>query len=260
MHSSDAHRLDGATSSQCGADPIVDARRSIADVILITAHGDGGADGRDAVVQALAESLSRRMDVPVEWAVLKRPETFAEARARLGGAAKSVVIYPFFMTDGYFVRVKLPKILTDSGFATFHTLTPFGHDPGLTDLIEARLDAAVASARGEQPIALIAHGSRSGEPASRRAAEGVAAALRQRGFAKLHLGFIEEAPLYSTVIAEAQPAIVLGYFASEGTHALDDVKSVVDDTPSVRHHITAIGADAGVVDIVARAVFDCISR
>lgn len=233
--------------------------------VLLAAHGDGGEDRKNTAIRAVAERLSRRLDLPVDWAVLKDPETFGAARARLGAAADGrVAVYPFFMSDGYFVRRKLPAMLAEAGFAETIRLAPLGLDPSLLDLLEIRLRAAASMAGGREPrdlrILMIAHGSGSGEPASRRAAEAVVAALAYRGLGPIHLGFIEEPPMVEESFEAADPEIVVGFFASEGTHALDDVASLVVERPQVLHHITAIGTDLGVADIVARAVEDCISR
>ena len=233
--------------------------------LLVVAHGDGGADPRDETVRLLAERLARRLDAPVDWATLKRPDTFDEARDRLVAAWRErtdaplppVTVYPLFMAEGFFVRTRLPKLLAERGFAETVTLPVFGLDPGLVDLLDHRL-RSIASMQGgrtphDLPIALIAHGSGSGDTGSRLASEAVAATLRARLDADIRLGFIEEEPFYDRLIAEEQPAIVIGLFVSAGTHALDDVAAAVAAAPCVRHHVDAIGRDAGVADMVERA-------
>lgn len=235
--------------------------------LLVVAHGDGGADPRDETVRLLAERLARRLDGPVDWATLKRPESFDDARTRLAAALRRaddeplpVVVYPLFMAEGYFVRTKLPKLLGEHGFAQTVVLPVFGLDPGLVDLLDHRL-RSIASMQGglaprDLPIALIAHGSGSGDAGSRLASEAVAGTLRARLGADIRLGFIEEEPFYDRLIAEEKPAIVVGLFVSAGTHALDDVASAVAHAPCVRHHVDAIGRDASVADMVERAFLD----
>ncbi|WP_333825424.1 sirohydrochlorin chelatase [Pinisolibacter sp.] len=225
--------------------------------LLVVAHGDGGADPRDETVRRLAERLAKRLDLPVDWATLKRPETFAEAHARLGAAAARVAVYPLFMANGFFVRVKLPKLLGESGFGDTEILPVFGLDPRLIDLIEHRLRSIASMQGGREPkdfsIALIAHGSGSGDAGSRLASEAIAADLGYRLDTRLHLGFIEEAPFFEEVIG-ASAEIVVGLFVSAGTHALDDVAACVAKTPSVLHHVATVGDDAGVADMVEAAL------
>ena len=225
--------------------------------LLVVAHGDGGADPRDETVRRLADRLARRLDIPVDWATLKRPATFAAARERLGAAARHLAVYPLFMSSGYFVRVKLPALLADGGFADAEVLDVFGLDPLLVDLIEHRLRSVASMQGGLEPkdlaVALIAHGSGSGDPGSRRASEAIAADLGYRLGTTLRLGFIEEAPFFDAVIG-AGAEVVVGLFVSAGTHALDDVAACVAKTPSVRHHVATVGDDAGVVDMVVASL------
>ena len=234
--------------------------------LLVVAHGDGGADPRDETVRLIAERLARRLSLPVDWATLKRPDTFAEARARLAGALGRtpdadlgpVAVYPLFMAEGFFVRVKLPKLLAEHGFAEPVMLPVFGLDPALVDLLEHRLRSIASMQGGGVPadfrIALIAHGSGSGDTGSRRAAEAIVADLSYRLGTRLHLGFIEEAPVFDALIRETDAQIVVGLFVSAGTHALDDVAALVATTPSVRHHVDAIGRDITVADMIERAL------
>lgn len=232
--------------------------------VLICAHGDGGDAQRNAAIRAVAERVAKRIDLPVAWAVIKQPETFAAAHDALGAAAQgTVAVYPFFMAEGYFVRVKLPKLLAEAGFADTIRLGCFGLDPDLVDIVEHRLRSLASMMGGREPqdcrIAMIAHGSGSGETASRTAAEAVVATLASRGLGPIGLGFIEEAPFFDDVIHDLRPEIVLGFFVSDGTHALDDVKTLVDATPSVVHHITAIGTDFTAADLIARRIEACVS-
>ncbi|MEJ1159201.1 sirohydrochlorin chelatase [Prosthecomicrobium sp. N25] len=227
--------------------------------ILVAAHGDGGDLRRNAAIRTIAERLARRVDVPVAWAVLKEPDSFPAARADLGTAAEGpVAVYPFFMSDGYFVRVKLPRMLAASGFPRPQLLPTFGTDPLVVDLLERRLRSVAALQGGCEPkdfrILLVGHGSGSGEPASRLRTEAVAAELGYRGLGRVHVAFIEEAPFVEDAFRDVDPQIVVGFFASEGTHALDDVATLVAERPQVLHHIAAIGSDLGVADMIAARI------
>ncbi|MDR3497028.1 MAG: CbiX/SirB N-terminal domain-containing protein [Ancalomicrobiaceae bacterium] len=205
-------------------------------------------------MRALAASLGQRLGLPADWAVIRQPETFALARARLGAAAEGqVLVVPFFLSEGYFVRVRLPRLLADHGFAESERLALFGALPGLIDLISARI-GELAGDTAMPKVLVVAHGSASGEIAPRQVAERMAEALARRGAGDVHLAFIEEPPSVATQIAAVRPEIVVGLFASEGTHALDDVAALVATAPSVTGHIAAIGADPSIPAIVAAAV------
>ncbi len=228
--------------------------------LLLVAHGDGGADPRDETVRLLAERLARRGDRAVAWGVLKRPESFDDARRALFGDAAPgpVDVYPLFMAEGRFVRTKLPAILAERGFGAHRRLPVFGLDPGLVDLIAQRL-RTIASMQGggepaDLPTLLVAHGSASGDAGSRLSSEAIAATLAERLAAPIRVAFIEEEPFFQDVIPTWRPRIVVGLFVSTGTHALDDVAALVERTPGILHHVAAIGRDAGVADLVERAI------
>lgn len=227
--------------------------------VMIVAHGDGGEERLNANVRHLRDQLAKALDLPVVYGLLKEPETFAVARECLQDAAKGrLLVLPLFMSEGYFVRVKMPQLLEANGFEGVERMTSFGLMEDLVDLIELRLKSLAAIDGGRTPadlrILMVAHGSRSGEPASRLRAESVAATLGVRGLGQIHLAFIEEPPSVADQLEAIDPEIVIGFFASEGTHALNDVKELVDERAGVRHHVTAIGIDEGVAPMLARAV------
>ena len=241
--------------------------------LLLAAHGDGGTDPRDETVRLLAERLAKRLDLPVEWATLKRPETFAEARARLAAALSAsspggadaplpgpVAVYPLFMAEGTFVRNRLPARLREAGFDDVVMLPVFGLSVGLVDLIEHRLRSIAAMQGGREPkdmrVLLVGHGSASGDAGPRRAAEALAADLAYRLDTRPHLGFIEETPFVDEALESVKPEIVVGLFVSAGTHALDDLAAAVTKTPGILHHVDAIGRDAGVAEMVEKALSD----
>lgn len=238
--------------------------------LLVAAHGDGGSDPRDETVRLLAERLARRLDIPVDWATLKRPETFEEARARLAAAVAShagrragpIAVYPLFMAEGIFVRTRLPERLRQSGFEDTVMLPVFGLSPGLTDLLERRLRSLAAMQGGREPrdmrILLVGHGSASGDAGPRRAAEALTSDLAYRLATRPHVAFIEEAPFVRDALTDLRPEIVVGLFISAGTHAINDLVAAVRDTPGVLHHVDAIGRDVGVADMVEEALLAAV--
>ncbi len=240
--------------------------------LLVAAHGDGGSDPRDETVRLLAERLARRLDIPVDWATLKRPETFAEARSRLtaaiapgnGGEVGPIAVYPLFMAEGIFVRTRLPERLRQAGFEDTIMLPVFGLSTGLVDLLERRLRSIAAMQGGREPadcrILLVGHGSASGDAGPRRAAEALTSDLAYRLATRPHVAFVEEAPFVRDALAELRPEIVVGLFVSAGTHAMNDLSAAVRQTPGVLHHVDAIGRDVGVADMVEEALAAAFPR
>lgn len=224
--------------------------------LLVVAHGDGGEDPQDWATRRLWSELSEWLSIPVAWCALRRPETVIAARATLPATSK-VIVYPYFMTEGRFVREKLPRMLADAGFSDWLQLPPFGKDPALADHLEQRLQriaTALHRERADLAAALIAHGSATGDAGSRLGTEAIAEEMRRRGFARVTIGFIEEMPFYDGVIRDESIEAVIGLFVTSGTHAVRDVEGLVAECPWVKQHVTAIGLDEAVTAIVVNAL------
>ena len=138
------------------------------------------------------------------------------------------LVYPLFMTSGWFTREALPSRLRIS---PERILAPLGSDPALPALA-ARLLCETAHAEGWEPdgteILLAAHGSATGRrPAecTRRFAQALAA---EQAFAAVHVGFLEEEPRIDAIAAGiGHEAICLPYFAAVGAHVKDDLPAML---------------------------------
>lgn len=237
-------------------------------MLLLVGHGDQVGDDRNAALRATAAAIARAFGGrPVQHAVLNGEPTVAEAVGRLVAEARDqgrrepLTVYPMFMSDGYFTRVKLPKTLAEAGHPDARILPPIGLDPLLINVMDQRLGEAatrVGLAPNTARVLMAAHGSRSGEPASRRAAEAAAAALTAHGWT-LDTAFIEEAPRFADVLAERTPDIVIGFFAGLGTHAVNDVAGLAEETDGVRAIIPSIGIDPLIADLVQRRLAEAES-
>jgi sirohydrochlorin ferrochelatase len=151
-------------------------------------------------------------------------------------SARRVIVYPLFLADGYFGRVRLAQALeerrqNDDG-RTVHVLPPLGLDLGLADLVIARVIAAQSPAAALSPLNLIllAHGSRI-DPASRTATERLAGNIAARGcFRTVRCAFLDESPsLYEAAADLASPLVVFGLFAGDGMHGAEDVPRLIAD-------------------------------
>lgn len=203
------------------------AERAVA--LLLAAHGERRDGARNRGVARLAADLAARgVAAAVEVGFLKGMPSIGEAVRRLVGY--DLLVYPLFLSDGYFTQSLLPQRLTQAGAfdrgGKTDLLPPLGLDPALADLIlrRARLVAAsqgLPAARTE--LVLLAHGS-TGNPASRAAAERIARSIAERhAFARIHTAFLEEPPLLKEALATSQaPAVVVGLFAGDGLHGGGD--------------------------------------
>ncbi len=135
-----------------------------------------------------------------------------------------MLIYPLFMTDGWFVRSALPKRL---GTAPAQILPPLGMAEGLPGLVTDHLQQQL-HARGwtasQTSLLVASHGSgRSSR--SKQATEDFVTALGARlAFATTITGYVEEAPYFPDVAQGVTgQALCLPFFAAYGGHVKEDI-------------------------------------
>lgn len=230
--------------------------------LLLAGHGEQrqGAEN-ESIVRLAATLAASNVAAEVGYGFIKGTPTIDHAI--LASKLQHILIYPLFMSDGYFTRVLLPQLVEEAasrkGQSSVQFLPPFGLDPQLADLV-IRYAASVAEARNlgleQTTIILCAHGSRS-DAASRSAAKRLAddVAKRQR-FADVSIALLEESPEVEAVIAENPgPIVVVGLFVGEGLHGGHDIPELV--ARSGRGDVIFagnVGTFPGVQDVVAAAV------
>ena len=227
--------------------------------LLLAAHGErrDGA-GNDGVAQLAADLLRRNIAGEIGIGFIKGIPAIDETLRAL--ASPMVLVYPLFLSDGYFNRVRLPQLLAKAGVArTVRVLDPLGLDPALADLVARKAGMAAheaAFAQARTTVVLLAHGSAS-DPASRQATELLARRLDQRAaFLAVRSAFLEEPPSLAEVVASVDgPAVAVGLFAGEGLHGGVDVPQLLGELGRDRIAFAGnIGTFEGVADLVAAAV------
>ena len=231
--------------------------------LLIAAHGDIGGSAQNAALRALAEALRARLaDMPVACAVLNGEPVIESAFAEL--ADHRVLIYPLFMSGGYYVETALPARLGfaengDAGGCDVTILPPLGLDSALPALIAKGVrQAATAnpySAAGTG-VLVIAHGS-ARTPQPRLAAETFADGLRQSlQTGPVHTAYLEEPPFAEdAVVALSARSVVVSFFAGKGSHGGAEVPKILAKAgKSYVPVIGPVGADRQIADLVVAAV------
>jgi len=222
----------------------------------------GRTENSNEGVFRLAETRHAcRVVAQVGCGFIKGAPTIAEALAAF--TADEIIVYPLFLSDGYFVRVRLAELLHDAMLGArprpIHVLPPLGLDPGFAAFVAEKATAA-ARARGLAPagtsLVLLAHGSRS-DPASRLATERLTDRLcGLRRFRTVRMALLDEAPSLAQTAADLPgPVLVLGLFAGEGLHGAADAARLVAelDRPDLLFAGT-IGSCDGIDDLIAAAV------
>ena len=230
--------------------------------LLLAAHGERRTDADNGVVVRLARTLADKgVAAEIGFGFIKGSPTVDEAIGAL--SSRDIVVYPLFLSDGYFTRVALPQLVEEarrqSAGRRIRILPPLGLDPALAGVIADEAAAAAhyrANLPTEVSIVLLAHGSKK-DQASRVAAERLADHIRQRqSFCETRIALLEESPsLAEAIEGMSGLIIVVGLFAGEGMHGVDDAKRLVAELS--RDDIMLIGpvgTFAGIETVIVSAV------
>jgi sirohydrochlorin ferrochelatase len=228
--------------------------------LLLAAHGERREGATNQSVASLAADLrARRIVAELRVGFVKGVPAIADAMD--GFSAAEVVVYPLFLADGHFTRVRLPALLSASSARNrpVRVLPPLGVDPALALLVcekAARLCHAGGFAPEDASLVLVAHGS-ARYAASRRAADQLSQRIAESGrFAGLASAFLEEGPPVTQVLGSVPgPVIVVGLFAGEGLHGREDIRRLV--AAADRSDVFAagnVGVWPEVADLVVAAV------
>ena len=211
---------------------------SVNEALLLIGHGSARFPDAARAMRGHADALRGSFD-EVEVAVLNGAPSVADALGRIDAPVVRVV--PFFMEDGYFSRVAVPRAVvlaeadrSGDGAALPRTILcpPVGVHDALAGVIERVALAACADLGVPSHVAavvVVGHGSAS-EPgralALHRHTSRVASTTL---FARVEAACLEEAPLVADVLASLRthPVVAVGFFANEGGHVREDLPGLV---------------------------------
>jgi sirohydrochlorin ferrochelatase len=230
--------------------------------VILAAHGDRGGECPNATLLSHCASLSeQKIFHSVSAGVLRgEPQLEDAVRGALTGGAKSLAIYPMFMSEGYFTgRVLVQRLAALEIPIDVHVLPPLGADPQVPALMLS-LALRTATENGWPPpltrLLVVGHGSKIG-PASADATREVAAQIAQHSqFQSVDCAFLEEAEFLGDALIrpERTPTVVVGFFAGDGLHSAEDVPETIAETGSNAIYAGSIGKAPEVRELILQAV------
>lgn len=221
---------------------------------IIVSHGQPSEP--DPAERVLAELTAQVAALMPDWqlssATLAKEGALDAAVAEVG---RDPLVYPLFMTDGWFTQTTLPKRL---GAVHAHILAPLGTDPSLPALAARWLaeELRTRSWQAEATTLVVAsHGSGKSRNSARdtqRFTDVLAAAMP---FAEVRVGYIEESPFLGDIVFGApEQSICLPFFAAEGGHVTDDIPEALDLADFRGLRLAPIGTHPAVPALVAQAL------
>jgi sirohydrochlorin cobaltochelatase len=204
----------------------------MSETLLLIGHGSSRYPDAAQAMRRHADSLrSGGHFGQVEVAVLNGGPTVADALAR--STSRAIRVVPFFMEDGYFTRIAVPRALgAANGNNRIVICPPIGVHDGMAGLIERR--ALTACADDGVPshttaVVVVGHGSVR-EPGRALALHRHTARVASTTlFNRVEAACIEEAPFVADTLASlrAHPVVVIGFFANHGSHFRDDLPALI---------------------------------
>ena len=186
-------------------------------------------------------------------ATLAQPGALDAALAEAGPAP---IVYPLFMTEGWFTGENLRNRLASAPRA--QVLRPLGVSPELPALAADLIADEIARAGWlpcETRLFVAAHGS--GRSAnSARDTRAFAEALGQHvAPAEIRVGFVEQPPyLAGAATGMGAQSLCLPFFAARRGHVLDDLPEALDAAGFTGRRLAPLGLAAVVPALVARAI------
>jgi sirohydrochlorin ferrochelatase len=213
---------------------------------LIVAHGQPSDPAPAA--RALAALAGRVATLMPGRAV--RAATLAEPGAIARGVADLApgLVFPMFMTGGWFTKVQIPARLAEAGATGWTVLEPFGCDPGLHDLC-----LTVVREAGADRVILAAHGSFKSRVPSDIAGH-VATRIATEVGARVGVGFIDQEPQLASLTGFGADAVCLPFFAAEGGHVAEDIPAALAQAGFGGRILPPVGLDARVPALIAAAI------
>ncbi|TAG31020.1 MAG: cobalamin biosynthesis protein CbiX [Rhodobacterales bacterium] len=211
---------------------------------VIVAHGQpSDPEPAARALEGLAAKVAALLPGwEVQAATLAEPGAMSRAVAgRAGG-----VVFPMFMTGGWFTRVQIPAKLAEAGAVGWQVLEPFGCDAAVHDLC-----VTLAREAGVDHLILAAHGSfKSAVPSD--IARHVAGRIAAEAGAEVAAGFIDQDPQLATLTGFS--GACLPFFAAEGGHVSDDIPRALAEAGFTGRILPPVGLDARVPGIIAAAI------
>ena len=221
---------------------------------ILVAHGQPSDPmPAEAALRMLARRIQNHLpEYQVVSATLAAPDVLEQVCDAGHGPA---VIYPCFMSQGWFTGKVLPQRL---GPREIPVLSPLGLDPKLPRLVAGYLQEQMAL-RGlvaaDTELVLAAHGSARGDRAAASARSFATALHRLLPLRAINCCFVEQSPFVEEVAGRAiHPTFCLPFFAQEGDHVRNDITGALGNRNYPGDLLPVVGELPGIARLIADAI------
>ncbi len=220
-------------------------------VAILTAHGQPSApEAPEKDLADLAAQVAHHLE---GWDM--RSATLSTPGKLQSVAEKDAVVFPFFMSGGYFTTSVLPQRLEG---IEVNIAPPFGLDSDLAPLAARAMREAADRNNwtiDNIDILLAAHGSARGPMAAAAAYFFARALCKALPGPRISCGFVEQAPSIADAARHLpEQSFCVPFFAQAGDHVRDDVPEALEYAGFRGETLPVVGALPGVPELIARAL------
>ncbi len=234
--------------------------------LIIVTNGEARGEKRNSALLKLTASLQNHEDLrqkdidKVSCCVLSGKPTVSAALQQAAKTADHILIYPLFMSEGYFLKTALPSQIASSDISTPITMLPsLSSDPALPPLLYQKALETLRTTQWqieETRLLIVGHGS-SKNPASAQATRRQARNLiTSSQFLGIETAFLEEEPFIEELLGHTKqlPTIIIGYFTGQGLHGKNDIEQAIETTGANAVYADSIGSAPEIKHIILAAV------
>lgn len=242
--------------------------------VILVGHGSL-QPGSGAAMLRLATRLREQALAPLTGAGFlnySQPLFPAALRRLVDRGATEIVVVPYFLVPGKFVRVDLARLVQTAQrqypTLSLHLAEPFGDHPALADLILRRAAAIMPTSPAEPAALLIlVHGSP--RPESNAPVYALAERIRAgHSYAQVVVCFMDlndpsiGAAIDAVVASGIKQIVGVPYFLQLGGHVLEDLPAAIT-AAQARHPAvtmllaTHLGYDLALTEVITDRVYAC---
>lgn len=235
--------------------------------LVLAAHGDrGGPSQNQGLAAHVAALAGANRYASVSGGVLNGEPSLEAALAQADASgATQIIIYPMFMSAGYFVKTVLAERIPVAGLKTpTGILQPLGLDNRVPLLM---LENALRGSKAAEldpastRLLVVGHGSKHGPEnadSTKRAARSLAP---HSPFARIETAFLEEQPFIADALENySGTSVVAGFFSGDGLHASNDIPEVIKQSGARALYTGPIGLHPRIPELIASSVHSALAE
>ncbi len=231
-------------------------------------NGEARGQNRNAALHSLVSSLSTSDALTqygitsVRCGVLSGEPSVESALRDAEDASQidEILIYPLFMSEGYFFKTALPNQIEAAALKLpITTLSPLGKDTGLPALIYQKSLKTLAKTDWEfsaTRLLIVGHGSTKSPSSGIATCNQVQSLQKISSYACVESCFLEEEPFLTKRLEQTkqQPTIIVGYFTGSGLHGKNDIEQAIEQTQANAMYTGSIGSAPEIKELIIKTI------